>query len=341
MLCGVVELNPGPTKKRNSWFNFSICHWNLNSLTAHNFEKVNLLEAYNTVNKFDIICLSESFLNSSILTENNNPKINGYKMVKADHPNNIKRGGVCAYVRESLPVRNFSNSYLSECLTLEVTISNKEGYVVTLYRSPSQTSDDFQSFISNLEKLLININSGDPHFVIFLDDFNPKSKSWSVNGTTTEEDTILENITSLYGVKQLISAPTSILQHSSSCIDLIFVNQPNLFIVSGIHPSLHQNCHHQVIFCKLSLKIWDYGKAETDLINRAIDQFDWVNLFLDKNINEQVILFNRTILNIFHNFIPNKIILCDDRDPPWMNERIKHLIKRKSYISKTKRVKHS
>ena len=55
-------------------------------------------------------------------------------------------------------------------------------------------------------------------------------------------------------------------------------------------------------------EVWDYGKAQTDLINRAIDQFDWINLFLYKNINEQVILFNRTISNIFHNFIPNKII---------------------------------
>ena len=54
LLIGDVELNPRPTKKRNSWFNFSICHWNLNSLTAHNFEKVNLLEARNTVNKFRI-----------------------------------------------------------------------------------------------------------------------------------------------------------------------------------------------------------------------------------------------------------------------------------------------
>ena len=73
-------------------------------------------------------------------------------MVRADYPNNIKKGGMCAYVRESVPVRNFSNSYLSICLTLEVTVSN---YVITLYRSPSQTSDEFQSFISNLEKLLI------------------------------------------------------------------------------------------------------------------------------------------------------------------------------------------
>ena len=98
-------------------------------------------------------------------------------------------------------------------------------------------------------------------------------------------------------MKQLISAPTNILQHSSSCIDLIIASQPNLVIDSGIHPSLHQNCHYQVIFCKLDLKIeypppypreiWVYGKAQTDLINRAINQFNWVNLFFDKSINEQ------------------------------------------------------
>ena len=178
--------------------------------------------------------------------------------------------------------------------------------------------------------------------MILLGDFNAKSKPWSVNDTTAEDSTILKTVTSLYEMKQLISAPTHILQHSSSCFDFVFVNQPNLVIDSGIHPSLHQNCHHQIIFCKLNLKIeypppyarevWDYGKAQTDLINRAIDQFDWINLFLDKNINEQVILFNRTILNIFHNFIPNKIILCDDRDPPWMNEKIKHLINKKKAI---------
>ena len=71
-------------------------------------------------------------------------------MVRADHPNNVKRGVVCPYVREFLPVCNFSNSYLSECLTHEVTISKKKSYVITLHRSPSQTSYEFQSFTSNL-----------------------------------------------------------------------------------------------------------------------------------------------------------------------------------------------
>ena len=49
----------------------------------------------------------------------------------------------------------------------------------------------------------------------------------------------MENLTSSYGMKQLISAPTHILRYSSSCIELIFVNQPNLVIDARIHPSLH------------------------------------------------------------------------------------------------------
>ena len=43
-LNGDIELNPGP--KSNSCENFSVCHWNLNSISAHNFSKVSLLNAY-------------------------------------------------------------------------------------------------------------------------------------------------------------------------------------------------------------------------------------------------------------------------------------------------------
>ena len=50
-----VNLNPG--SKRNSSNAFSICHWNLNSISAHNCAKVLLLMAYIAIHKFDIIYL--------------------------------------------------------------------------------------------------------------------------------------------------------------------------------------------------------------------------------------------------------------------------------------------
>ena len=82
ILCGDIELNPGLNKKTNSRFNFSIFHWNLTSLTAHSFEKVNHLEDCNTANDFNIIYQSISFLDSWILTENNNLEIDGYTIMR-------------------------------------------------------------------------------------------------------------------------------------------------------------------------------------------------------------------------------------------------------------------
>lgn len=56
-VCGDVHLNPGP-KRNRSYYNFSIFHWNPDNVTAHNYGKRNLLEAYNAVNKFDMTCIS-------------------------------------------------------------------------------------------------------------------------------------------------------------------------------------------------------------------------------------------------------------------------------------------
>ena len=90
-VCGEAELNPGP-KNRNSCYNFSICDWNLNSITAHNFAKTNLLQAYNTIHDFDMVCLSESYLDSSVSSANENLYIKDYKLVRPDHPGNAKSG---------------------------------------------------------------------------------------------------------------------------------------------------------------------------------------------------------------------------------------------------------
>ena len=176
-------------------------------------------------------------------------------MVRADHPGNVQRGGVCVYFKESLPVSCPPNPYLKESLLFEVSINNKKGYVVSVYRSPSQTSDDFNAFTTNLEKLLINISSTNPHFILMIGDFNAKSSNWSSNNTTTAEGAQLDYLTSLYGMKQVITEPTHILENSSLCINLIFFNQPNLITDSGLHPTLHSKCHHQIIYSKLNSKI--------------------------------------------------------------------------------------
>ena len=52
ILSNDIELNPGP-KKDSSKRNFSLAHWNLNSIAAQNFVKLSRLEAYYTLHSYD------------------------------------------------------------------------------------------------------------------------------------------------------------------------------------------------------------------------------------------------------------------------------------------------
>ena len=84
-----IEENPGP--KLYSSQKLSICHWNLNSIEAHNFIKVSLLVAYNSIHKCNIMCLSEKYLDSSVGLVDDNFELPGYNLVQCDHSSNTKR----------------------------------------------------------------------------------------------------------------------------------------------------------------------------------------------------------------------------------------------------------
>ena len=114
ILSGDVETNPGSQSKRCQ--ESSICHGNLNSIATHSFIKVSLLKVYITIYNYDIICLSETYLDSSILSDDKNLEIPGYDLILADHPSNSKRGGVCVYYRNSLQLKIQDIFYLQECI---------------------------------------------------------------------------------------------------------------------------------------------------------------------------------------------------------------------------------
>ena len=65
-------------------------------------ELTSILQVY----KFDIICLSETYLYSKHLRDNNNLDISGYKLMRSDHPSNSKRGELPIYYNETLTLRD-------------------------------------------------------------------------------------------------------------------------------------------------------------------------------------------------------------------------------------------
>ena len=222
IISGDVETNPGPQSKRCQ--EFSICHWNLNSIPTHRFIKVSVLKAYITIYNYDVICLSETYLDSSIPFNEKNLDIPGYKLVPADQPSNSKPGRVCVYYRYSLPLKILDIFYLQECIVFELKIGNKFCEIVSLYTSPNQSQDEFETFTNNLELNLDKIFETNPFLVIALGDFNIKLSQWYKNDKTTTEDSKIASLICQCRLKQIINQPTHILNNSSSCIDLLFAS---------------------------------------------------------------------------------------------------------------------
>ena len=122
-----------------------------------------------------------------------------------------------------------------------------------------------------------------------------------------------------------INEPHHLRDSSSSCIDLIFTSQPNLFMESGVQPSLHPNYHHQLVFAKFDSSIyypppyertvWLINRENFDLIWRAIDLLDLEKALRFNDVDKKVVIFSGTLMKIMQNFVPNETIICNDRDP--------------------------
>ena len=282
------------------------------------------------------MCLLETFLDSSYPSNDQDLLIDNYTIVRADHPLDLRRGGVCIYYKSCLPIRIHNVSNLDESLLFELSYDDKELFFVTLYRSPSQTMDEFDLFLEKFENDLQNLLNKNPFLITVLGDFNAKSSNWCSSDTTNYEGTQIDSLTSFFGLHQLISEPTHFLTHSNSCIDLIFTSQPNLVTHSGSYASLHKNCHHNIVFVKYNLEIeypppyerliWHYGKANLDMIKKAALQFNWEYAFRNMNVEQKISFFNETILNIFSNFCPSKKLVFNDTDPPWLTDEIKNMM---------------
>ena len=127
--------------------------------------------------------------------------------------------------------------------------------VSVIYRSPSQNNSEFDLFLSIFKKLLIDINKHKPLLSVITGDFNARSYSQQPKDINTTKGSKLFSLTSSNGFLQLINEPTHVQTSSSSCTDLIFTNQPNLSVNSGVHTSLHPNCHHHIIHSSFNLNI--------------------------------------------------------------------------------------
>ena len=202
-------------------------------------------------NDYDIICLTETFLDSLIENDDDRISIPGYNLLRTDHPSNAKRGFVSSYYKDHLPVIKRNDlCQLHECLVTELRIGKKKCFFTCLYRSPSQTSKEFEDFCTDLNLFLSNINDRNPACSAITGDFNARSSQWWALDKENNENSEISFLTSSAGYIQLIDQPTHISKESCSCIDLTFTSNLSFIGASAVELSLYEKCHHNLIYEK-------------------------------------------------------------------------------------------
>ena len=109
-------------------------------------------------------------------------------------------------------------------MNFELNIGGKICNFISLYRFPSQTQDEFEKFIDNLELNLETLCQNNPFLIVLIGDLNAKSKNCYSHYKPGHEGNEIENVTAHFGLQQIIKEPTHISNTSSSCIDLIFMS---------------------------------------------------------------------------------------------------------------------
>ena len=160
LLSSDIETNPGPipsgSRAAYGGFGegfFSFCNWNINTLSKNDFYRVSLLEADNSIFKYDIISLCETSLNEVTVVPED--IIKGYCFFSSNHPSGDKKGGVGIFYKETLPLKIRHDLSFDECIVAELIFGRKKIFFTVLYRNPINKANtpEFVDFIQKFEGL--------------------------------------------------------------------------------------------------------------------------------------------------------------------------------------------
>ena len=262
-----------------------------------NIRKILDFQAYIFQHKPDIIAINESWLNSTINSNEIFPN-NSYKVFRADrtpetHPpdkNNPKKfrrngGGVLIALRSDLDIKSHllkSNSK-AEILSVILTTKTKKKFCIsTCYRVGNLELANFGEIHKHLETIC---KRKDINKHILIGHFNLEGVNWDTRITTCNlENRFLDTFSDL-NLTQLIDKPT---HEKGKTLDLLLCDAPQL--ISSIHvqekDEICSSDHFGISFlvdinCKRlkskKRKMYNFKKADWESLNFDLRHVQWDN----------------------------------------------------------------
>lgn len=323
--------------------NINIYYQNTRGLRTktHNFCRQLSLENY------DIVVLTETWLNSSILSAELFD--DRYVVHRRDRDGRKKDGGgVLIAVLKKINSKRMAN-WESQCEDLWITFevpfikSFRRIALCAVYLPPPVLRSTLDNFLDCCNVVLEQTNL---HACI-VGDFNLGNIQWNLvndsvnNYTPPGISNVLIDFTHMHKLTQL----NGIVNVSRRILDLVLTNLPSCSVTEALNSLSNIDVHHPPIeiLIKASKETrlpynpktirTNYYKLDYIKICEDLNDVNWDIIFDDMaDVNEMLRVFYDRLLNIIHMHEPSKPKVKYKKYPPWFNKSLIRALKEKEKI---------
>ena len=207
--------------------------WNARGLVTRNTrETLQNLQDDIGEEKYLIVSVVETWFGEDDSDEG--VSLEGFNIYRADRKEKIDEGGAVIYVNDALEAQKISEINQNNCEMVAVKIPEMNLVVITVYRPPSATNNDFEVIIKEIDTLIRKLEKPEPNILIN-GDFNFSFIEWERIGgmgcgpkmkvdakvpkNAREQYELLETLCG--GMLQVIDKPT----RENNILELIYTNE--------------------------------------------------------------------------------------------------------------------
>ena len=308
---------------------FKLAALTVNKLSTH-IDELKILLGENPI---DVLAINETKLDDSI--SDNEVYVPGYEIVRRDRTCG-GGGGVCFYIRSSTNFlyRSDLNIPNLENLCIEIDKPRSKPFlIITWYRppeSPVEILNRFESLTGKLDAMNVEY--------YLLGDFNCDQISPISNNDTC----LLNNITEINGLTQLIQEATRITEKTSTLLNVIYTNCPNKIVCSGVsHIGISD---HSLVFAYRKVSADPSKRGNSTIFYRKLGKFnsadfpsdiaqhDWDSIDQLNNPNDMWAKWKEMFLECIHRHAPLKSKRVRLSKSPWINSNLKKLMHKRDIL---------
>ena len=309
----------------------NVIHLNIRSISRNGDSFITYLS--NLKRNFDIICLSETFVNDISIANNFLDDYVGYHSIRDD---GSSRGGVAIYLKKNinaslLPDLTVNTDFI-ESVFIEINNNNKKTTIGCCYRRPDSDKNLFLNYCNE------NFSHFNPNLtdIILVGDFN----MCMLRASDSPQLASFYEMMNSFSLLPTILQPSRFGDDNCSLIDNIFISNLNNFSSGLLCTDISDHLPIFLIYKNYYNEPINHAEKITYRLVNESTLSDLYFGLLNENlhvpttsIDNQIEHLHDRIIDNFKRFCPvkTKFISPKDKIKPWINESLKADLKQRDY----------